>query len=194
MSASSDSQIAADSSIAVILPKRIYFDRKYFHQDWSLPDSIVYYITQNPSSAEFYFNLISTCKYFFTKNAILLCPGLGFDGKIYEEKSKALEELTACNDLESPAKIWIVGCDFGVFPSKTSNLTNGVSSFIENIYRCEAERLYFVNQIISHDELFFLTSSVYAIHFDQVTVKDKDGSILPLEKIVEAIPKLKEIY
>uniref|UniRef100_A0A914PYK6 Uncharacterized protein n=1 Tax=Panagrolaimus davidi TaxID=227884 RepID=A0A914PYK6_9BILA len=194
MSSSSDSQNADNSSMVVIPPKRICFDGKFFHQDWSLPDSIIYYIAQNPSSAEFYLNLIETCKYFFAKHPILLCPGLGFDGKMYEDKSEALEGPTACNDLESPVKLWIVGGDFGVFPPKTSNLTNGVSSFIENIYRCEAESVYFVNQIISHDELLFLTSSVHSIHFDQVTVKNKDGSILPLEKIVEAIPKLKEIY
>uniref|UniRef100_A0AC34FGX2 Uncharacterized protein n=1 Tax=Panagrolaimus sp. ES5 TaxID=591445 RepID=A0AC34FGX2_9BILA len=56
--------------------KKIYFTGPHGRREWSLPDSIMYYMAMNPKSAEVYQKLVKSCKYFYIKNPIVVVPDL----------------------------------------------------------------------------------------------------------------------
>uniref|UniRef100_A0AC34G2F0 Uncharacterized protein n=1 Tax=Panagrolaimus sp. ES5 TaxID=591445 RepID=A0AC34G2F0_9BILA len=52
-------------------------------QNWSLSDSIIYYMAKNPKNANIYLKLVKSCKHFFVKNPIIIVERLlrNFDEK-----------------------------------------------------------------------------------------------------------------
>uniref|UniRef100_A0A914PW66 Uncharacterized protein n=1 Tax=Panagrolaimus davidi TaxID=227884 RepID=A0A914PW66_9BILA len=54
----------------VPFPKPAQVFATYFRQDFSMPDSIMFYIAKNPKSSKLYEEIIQTCKYFFATNPI----------------------------------------------------------------------------------------------------------------------------
>uniref|UniRef100_A0AC34FT66 Uncharacterized protein n=1 Tax=Panagrolaimus sp. ES5 TaxID=591445 RepID=A0AC34FT66_9BILA len=117
-------QESVNKNSKTILSKRASFFASYRRdQNFAFPDSIMFYISQNPPSA---------------KNFPLIVP------KIYQSNVK---ELTLRE------------------------------------------------QIISFNDLIFLASKCKTIHFWRgANVVDKEGCVVPLEKIVEVLPKLTFIF
>uniref|UniRef100_A0A914PV68 Uncharacterized protein n=1 Tax=Panagrolaimus davidi TaxID=227884 RepID=A0A914PV68_9BILA len=61
----------------IIAPiKQLYFHGPYIRQNWPFRDSLINYITKNPSNAKAWQKLIQPCKYFFAKNSIFVIDKL----------------------------------------------------------------------------------------------------------------------
>uniref|UniRef100_A0A914PJX3 Uncharacterized protein n=1 Tax=Panagrolaimus davidi TaxID=227884 RepID=A0A914PJX3_9BILA len=68
---------------------------------------------------------------------------------------------------------------------------NIVSSIIPKLYKCDPKYLFIYNQNIFFHDLSLLFESAEKIYFTDVCVKNDDGSIVSVEKIVEIAVKAK---
>uniref|UniRef100_A0AC35FD13 Uncharacterized protein n=1 Tax=Panagrolaimus sp. PS1159 TaxID=55785 RepID=A0AC35FD13_9BILA len=169
-------------------PKRLHFDGQFCRQNWSLSYLVIDYITNTQTSAKAWTKLIQSCKNFFAKNQIFVIEKLclTFDSKL----KLSMNEFEKSFDFAKvPCKFWIT--DIFHFPFVTTQ--NKISSIIPKNYRCDVKVLRLFHQTISFDAFLFLSSNVEIIKLDFVTVKNENGSIVPFEKLVEILPKIKEI-
>uniref|UniRef100_A0A914PEZ2 Uncharacterized protein n=1 Tax=Panagrolaimus davidi TaxID=227884 RepID=A0A914PEZ2_9BILA len=165
----------AENSIKVI-SKRTKFMAKYYRQNFSMPDSIIFYIAKNPKTAALYLKMVQTCKYFFVKNPIIIILNLNAYGGKWRSGNVPLN-LTKYN-----CKYWITNkiysCGYE-FVDK-----NIFCPIIPKLYQCDAKSLYLYSQIVSFNDLSLLISSVEEICIHNVIVKHADSSDVPLEDIV----------
>uniref|UniRef100_A0A914PJL7 Uncharacterized protein n=1 Tax=Panagrolaimus davidi TaxID=227884 RepID=A0A914PJL7_9BILA len=137
----------------------------------------------NPLSPKIYQKLIQTCKYFFIKNPIIVFEKLFLDFK---------ENIAHLNHFGKPFnmtnftfKIWVIN----EFHNAARNtLLFHTSSMIRKIHRCDAKELYLSHQEISLNEFIFLSPNIKIISLNCTPVKNEDGTILPLEKLVTYLP------
>uniref|UniRef100_A0A914PY52 Uncharacterized protein n=1 Tax=Panagrolaimus davidi TaxID=227884 RepID=A0A914PY52_9BILA len=168
--------------------RKAIFDFNRQHQNWSLPDPIIYYIAKNPSTSKVYQKLIQSCKYFFEKNPILVLDDLIY---IHEKKRWSTSHGNKLIDMKN------ISCKFWITEFISTNYCcneNIISSIIPKIYKCDAKMLCLDNQIFSYNDFAFLVPNAEDINFKAVTVMNENGSIVPFEKFFEAIPKIKYIY
>uniref|UniRef100_A0A914PM09 Uncharacterized protein n=1 Tax=Panagrolaimus davidi TaxID=227884 RepID=A0A914PM09_9BILA len=172
---------AEDSTM--VHPKRTKFSStNVFRQNLSLPDSLMYYICKNPNTPATYQKLMKACKYFFIKNPIRIVKMLDYawDKWLVENAPLDLSKLTY--------KLWITD-QFEVQPRANDNL---VTAIMPKLYRCDAKELYISYQVLFFYDLPLLFSSAEEIEFLNVTIKNEDGSIVALEKMVEVAVKAKK--
>uniref|UniRef100_A0A914PF00 Ribosomal protein S2 n=1 Tax=Panagrolaimus davidi TaxID=227884 RepID=A0A914PF00_9BILA len=158
------------------MPTSVEFFSTYRNQNFSLPNSIIYYIARNPKSSKSYQKWIKVCKYFFAKNPILIINSLRFGEKLPQ---KILST-------KSNIKIWITG-GFLVNPLLPNETFQKLfSSIFLKIY-CKSEilRLCLFDISLTFDEFKFLSSSAEAINLNNVSIKYQNGKDVELEKIVE---------
>uniref|UniRef100_A0AC34G5E2 Uncharacterized protein n=1 Tax=Panagrolaimus sp. ES5 TaxID=591445 RepID=A0AC34G5E2_9BILA len=152
------------------------------NQDWSLPESIIYYMAMNPKNAKVYEKLVHSCKYFFVKNPILVADRFDYDrvdGKWIHFVCRG-RDCTKFSSVSS--KFWI-----------TKEFTQSFSSILSKFYRVDVKELNISNQHISLDDFVFLASNVKYMRLWHTTVKNADSSIVPFEKLVKLLPKLNYI-
>uniref|UniRef100_A0AC35G986 Uncharacterized protein n=1 Tax=Panagrolaimus sp. PS1159 TaxID=55785 RepID=A0AC35G986_9BILA len=65
---------------------------------------------------------------------------------------------------------------------------------IPKIYKCDAKILSLENQIFSYSDFTFLASNAEKIYFEEVTLMNENGSIVPLENFFETLPKIKTFF
>uniref|UniRef100_A0A914PDB1 Uncharacterized protein n=1 Tax=Panagrolaimus davidi TaxID=227884 RepID=A0A914PDB1_9BILA len=172
----------------MVFPNRGQFYSTYRRQNFAFQGSIMHYIAKNPKSSKLYQKLVQSCKYFFLKNPILIFYKLRYINGGWDVMAEA-EHGWKCIDIKNILiKCWITKGLYGF----TGN-NRIVSSLIPKLYKCDAKRLDLLNQIITFDELLFLASNAEEIDFDEVVVKYENGSVVPLEKVVEVLPKIKTI-
>ena len=166
-------------------------------QRFSLPEALVFYITKNSlfSSADgeffVYHKLIICCKYFWLKNPVIILNGLDY----YKfNKYWSTQDINGFQDFHKlkienlNQKLWIHSyltvCD-------DQNLSLA-SSLIPKIYRCDLNDLWLSHQTVSFDEFkkFVSSGSLKSLDLNETTVKNDDGSIVPIEKLIELSPKL----
>uniref|UniRef100_A0A914XZI0 Uncharacterized protein n=1 Tax=Panagrolaimus superbus TaxID=310955 RepID=A0A914XZI0_9BILA len=173
--------------------KIVYSSREEFfatynpQQKWSLPDSIIYNIAKNPKNAKIYQKLIQSSKYFFVKNPIIVAERLCIR-KDHAILNKYLNMPCVTS------KFWIT--DKFENASKMLDLKSTpilISSFIPQLYRNDAAYLYLRGQIISYNQFMFISSNAQHIVLNETVVKDDDGSVVPLEKLVAILSKAKDI-
>uniref|UniRef100_A0A914PQF1 Uncharacterized protein n=1 Tax=Panagrolaimus davidi TaxID=227884 RepID=A0A914PQF1_9BILA len=169
---SSNRKRKAEDSIMVI-SKRARFYATYHRQNFSMPDSVIFYVAKNPKTAELYLKMVKTCKYFFIKNPIIIISNLDADGGEWRSDDVPLN-LTKYN-----CKYWITD---GIYAS-ARGLVNIFLSIIPKLYQCDAESLWLSDQIISFNDLSLIISSAEEIRFTNVIVKHADSSDVPLEDI-----------
>uniref|UniRef100_A0AC34G8G3 DUF38 domain-containing protein n=1 Tax=Panagrolaimus sp. ES5 TaxID=591445 RepID=A0AC34G8G3_9BILA len=170
-------------------PKKIYFSGPYRRQEWSFPDSIIHYITQKPSTAKCYQNMIQCCKYFFAKNSILVFSNLRF----FDTKWLIFNTFETLGIKIFDKKLWIT--DSITVTNDARGKPNLISSIVvPKLYKCDAKNLHLGNQIISYKDFCFLAANVEKIDVYEGIVKHEDGSAVGFEKLVEALPKLKFIF
>uniref|UniRef100_A0A914Q5P4 Uncharacterized protein n=1 Tax=Panagrolaimus davidi TaxID=227884 RepID=A0A914Q5P4_9BILA len=184
-----------DPNAARTIPsRRAQFFANYFLQNFSLRDSIIHYIEKNPKTWELYQKLIKSCKYFFVKNTILVVRRLSYNkndlwfAKADGDVDKVLIDLNKIK-----CKFWVTE-KFDVFPYVTNYNPNILSSNIPKLYKCDAMFLHLKGQTISSYDHSFFISDAEEIFFEDVTVKDENGKLLPLEKLIEGSIKVETIY
>uniref|UniRef100_A0A914PG25 Uncharacterized protein n=1 Tax=Panagrolaimus davidi TaxID=227884 RepID=A0A914PG25_9BILA len=178
-----ENNAAKDDGMIVRNSNRAKFMGTYYHQNFSLPDSIIFYIAKNHKTWKLYQKMVKTCKYFFVENPILVIekPLSYFDSQWTIKK-------TPYNTNQTMSKLWIAD-NLYVSPkysisAETKN-QNIVTSIIPKVYRCDAFIIKLLKQVISYRDLPLLTSSAEWIFFHQVVVKHEDGSNVEVQKIVK---------
>uniref|UniRef100_A0A914QTV2 DUF38 domain-containing protein n=1 Tax=Panagrolaimus davidi TaxID=227884 RepID=A0A914QTV2_9BILA len=163
------------------------FYSTYKRQNFSMPDSVMFYMAKNPKTAEMYQKMIQICKYFFIKNPILVIPSLVYDGKKWREsRSHVFFDLS-----KTTSKFWITeGIEVAL---KKVIVENPVSSLIPKLFRCNAKNVVVANQEIYYHDIRHLLPSAEKIIMMNVTVKYENGFIVALENIVEIAVKAKKI-
>lgn len=160
------------------------------YQKWSLPESIIYYITKNPLSSKCYSKLVQSCKYFFIKNPILIIQCLRFSLGTW---IISLNNVGACIEMSRiTAKLWITD-ELLVFDFDKTR-SSLVSSIFPKIFQSNVSTLKLCNQVISYSEFLFLSSNVQNIILDYITVINVDGSIVSLEKLFKSLSIIKRFY
>uniref|UniRef100_A0A914QAY3 Uncharacterized protein n=1 Tax=Panagrolaimus davidi TaxID=227884 RepID=A0A914QAY3_9BILA len=181
-----ESNRAEDGGMIVRDSKRAKFMATYHHQNFSMRDSLIFYITANPKIAELYLKMIKTCKYFFVKNPILV-----IDRRLNYYCQWTIAE-TPYDLNRTTSKLWIAD---GLFVFPKSFITaetkdqNILTSIIPKLYQCHVRVLSLHKQVMSSQDLPLLISSAKRICFDQVVVKNEDGSNVDVQKVVEIASK-----
>uniref|UniRef100_A0AC35GVW2 Uncharacterized protein n=1 Tax=Panagrolaimus sp. PS1159 TaxID=55785 RepID=A0AC35GVW2_9BILA len=169
----------------MVISKRVRFYAKYYQQNFSMPNSIIFYIAKNPKTAELYLKMVKTCKYLFVKNPIIIIPNLETgDGEW--RSGKIPLNLTKYN-----CKYWItdkIKASAYEFVDK-----NIFSSIIPKLYQCDVKCLFLSDQIISYDDLSAIILSAERIGFTNVVVKHADSSDVPLEDIIAIAVNAKSV-
>jgi hypothetical protein len=174
-------------------PKRVHFRGPYRPQNWSLPDSLIYYITKTPSNAKGWQKLIQRCKYFFSKNPIIVADCLDFSQGCVASTGRHEKRIPSNN---VSYKLWIAE-KLRIYEANP----NCVSSFIPQIYRCDAKKLILYGPILSYNEFLFFSRNVEVLHLYYSRVENgygtvamnEDRTIVPLENLVKTLVNLKEI-
>uniref|UniRef100_A0A914P8G3 Uncharacterized protein n=1 Tax=Panagrolaimus davidi TaxID=227884 RepID=A0A914P8G3_9BILA len=154
-----ESNGAENNGMNVRNSKRAKFMATYRHQNFSIPDSVIFYIAKNPKTAELYQKMIKTCKYFFIKNPIIV-----IDKPLNYDNSQWTIVQTPYDMNQTTSKLWTAD-DLNVSPKYSITTEtkdqNILTSIIPNLYRW--------------------------IYFDEVVVKHEDGSNVEVQKIVEIV-------
>uniref|UniRef100_A0A914PSI1 Uncharacterized protein n=1 Tax=Panagrolaimus davidi TaxID=227884 RepID=A0A914PSI1_9BILA len=174
-----------DEDSKMVISKRARFHAKYYQQNFSMPDSIIFYVAKNPKTAELYLKMVKTCKYFFVKNPIIIIPNLFTYGGKWSNGPVTL------NFTKYNCKYWITDEICASAPGLVNRII--FSPIIPKLHRCDAKSLSLSHQIISYHDLSFIISSAERIRFNNVVVKHADGSDVPLEDIVAIAVKVYEI-
>uniref|UniRef100_A0A914QBT1 Uncharacterized protein n=1 Tax=Panagrolaimus davidi TaxID=227884 RepID=A0A914QBT1_9BILA len=165
---------AQDSTM--VISERARFYAKYYQQNFSMPDSIIFYVAKNPNTAALYLKMVKSCKYFFVKNPIIIIKNLHADGGEWRSDNLPLN-LTKYN-----CKYWITD-EIKASASELIN-RNIFSSIIPKLYQCDVKYISVSDQIISFNDLSLIISSAEWIDFINVIVKHADSSDIPLEDII----------
>uniref|UniRef100_A0A914PQR1 DUF38 domain-containing protein n=1 Tax=Panagrolaimus davidi TaxID=227884 RepID=A0A914PQR1_9BILA len=179
---------ASGNASDVIPAKRLRFIAPNRRYDFDFPDSVIYYVAKNPTSAKLYKKLIKVCRYFFWKNPILFTDWLIYkNNEMKADFSKYEHDICLKN---VPYKFWVSGfCNIG-FDANSSFKKHIVPSFLPRIYRCEIENLALENQKLTTDEFSFLAAKTGQVCFSDLTVVNRDGKEIAFERLVELIPEV----
>uniref|UniRef100_A0AC35FK84 Uncharacterized protein n=1 Tax=Panagrolaimus sp. PS1159 TaxID=55785 RepID=A0AC35FK84_9BILA len=165
----------AEDSVMVV-SKRAKFMTKYYQQNFSMPDSVIFYIAKNPKTPELYLKMVKTCKYFFVKNPIIILSNLYAYGGKWRVKGKQLDLI------KYNCKYWITD---KIYASAYECVDKNIfSPIIPKLYQCDAKSLFLHSQVVSFNDLSLIISSAKEIDLYNVVVKLADSSDVPLEDIV----------
>ena len=164
-------------------------------QRFTLPEALVFYMAKNPPSPEVFHILIRCCKYFWLKNPVITFKD--FSCSTYHKywrtiKINGFGKYQEFHIENLNEKLWICW-HFSVWGDRNQFMA---SSFIPRIHRCDLNSLMLFNQIVSFDEFqkFISSGSLELLKFYKTIVKNKDGTIVPIEKLIELLPNVKIIY
>uniref|UniRef100_A0AC35FH69 Uncharacterized protein n=1 Tax=Panagrolaimus sp. PS1159 TaxID=55785 RepID=A0AC35FH69_9BILA len=96
-------------------------------------------------------------------------------------------------EFQEPADFTNVLCKFWLTDEFwCGKLSIPFSTIFSYLHQVDVKTLDFCKHTFSFNEFVFLASNVEKITLCHVTVKNEDGTIVPLEKIVKVLPKIKE--
>uniref|UniRef100_A0A914P6Z4 Uncharacterized protein n=1 Tax=Panagrolaimus davidi TaxID=227884 RepID=A0A914P6Z4_9BILA len=172
----------------IIVPvKQLHFHGPYIRQNWPFRDSLINYTTKTPSNSKAWQKLIKSCKYVFAKNPILVIENLWWDEEDWYASSN--NDAGPVDFTKISSKLWITD-KFNATCAPPEN----VSLIIPKIYKCDAKYLSLMNDVISYKDFLFLSSNVEDTVLRENIVKNSDGSIVSLEKLIAVLPKIKSIF
>uniref|UniRef100_A0A914QY82 Uncharacterized protein n=1 Tax=Panagrolaimus davidi TaxID=227884 RepID=A0A914QY82_9BILA len=129
----------AKEYVDIVPRKKIYFRGPYCRQDFAFQDSVIHSMIKNPTSTKLYEKLIHFCKYFFSKNPIVVIPHLEF--KHGKHRWKAVRNcITTRIDLANVLhKLWITDTVYGRNKVTTEIpwIFNLTASLVLKIYKCD---------------------------------------------------------
>uniref|UniRef100_A0A914PYL4 Uncharacterized protein n=1 Tax=Panagrolaimus davidi TaxID=227884 RepID=A0A914PYL4_9BILA len=160
----------------------------FCQQSFSLPsDSIIYYILMNPSTPELYQKLIQICKYFFINNPILIVPEVYFTGEDLLE-FKLNENFFH----KISSKIWITDI-IHIYQPYTKSDEEYIIPFIKpKVYRNDVKSIEIGIKNMFLDDFIFISSKAETVLLWPFSLINEDGSIVPLEKIIENLSAVKD--
>ena len=161
-------------------------------QQFSLPEALTFYIARHPFSVELYNKLIKCCKYFWLKNPVITFDEL-VDCRNLNWRTRRLNGFPQEGQFKMTnvnARIWIYE-NLSIFDNQNKFMAKFL---IPKIYRCNLNRLNLSYQSISFDEFKVFTSSsvIDSLSLNKTIVKDKNGTIIPIETLVELLPSLQK--
>uniref|UniRef100_A0A914Q0Y4 Uncharacterized protein n=1 Tax=Panagrolaimus davidi TaxID=227884 RepID=A0A914Q0Y4_9BILA len=176
-----------------LVPAPIFYGKRAWpggpsiQQNWSLPDSMIFYIAKNPSSSKVYQNLVQTCKFFFERNPIIIIAimdALGDGTKFHISQNEHFECIThncIIIDLNKlSTKIWITQ---GLYIQ--NRMQNSIETIIQKNFRFEKLRLVVEDNDIIFDDLKVLVSFAKSVTLcENNSIKYKNGTIVMLDKIL----------
>uniref|UniRef100_A0AC34GVM4 Uncharacterized protein n=1 Tax=Panagrolaimus sp. ES5 TaxID=591445 RepID=A0AC34GVM4_9BILA len=176
-----------DSKPKLIYGKIVWSGGPSIRQNFSLPESIMFYMARNPSTAEVYNKLIQTCKYFFEKHPILVVADIYGNTKICpNEDCLGNEECCVKIDLNKfSSKFWFTNM---IFPHDS----NTSSILCSKIYRCENSTLKLFDQNLMYNNFKLLASSAKNVELVDVKITNADGSMVMLETIFETVQNVEK--
>uniref|UniRef100_A0AC34F6P9 Uncharacterized protein n=1 Tax=Panagrolaimus sp. ES5 TaxID=591445 RepID=A0AC34F6P9_9BILA len=163
-------------------------------QDFSLPETILFYMAKNPPTPEFYNKSIQSCKYFFETLPVLVTTNI--TNLFYYD---ALHEYSICSKYEEDHdQKCCINFDIDkltsmLWPVKDVGLIAERTSICHKIYRC--------NNIISislagadvlYDDLKFLASSAKSVSIMNCDIYLDDETIVMLDTFLDAFPCVNE--
>uniref|UniRef100_A0AC34G194 Uncharacterized protein n=1 Tax=Panagrolaimus sp. ES5 TaxID=591445 RepID=A0AC34G194_9BILA len=159
-------------------------------QNFPFPDTVIYYVSMNPSSPKAYNKMIQSCKFFFETNPILF----GYDAvKICSKYLKNIfhNPNFSCLDIDMKkciSKFWLIHKLY--IDGDENEIPNFTSLLCSKLYRCDLKILELSDQNILFDDFKLLVSSVKTISLYNVKTLYKDGKVVMLEAIFESIPNI----
>lgn len=157
-------------------------------------------MAKNPKSAHIYANMTQTCKYFFFKLPIITLNYLRNsteDHWVYEGVN-GIQVWGTTRIL--PSKIWLASeCNFNCVPCDTWNFpvtAKRASALSSKIYRSDLITLYMSFQGLLFNEFKILASSntIKKLVLYETLIEYENGTVVPMEKIIENFPLLEDIY
>ena len=162
------------------------FENIHF-QKFAIPPNIIYYITQNPTSASGYQNLIQSCKYFYRKKPVIIVDDITF----------ADDRLRICknDDKKNYGSLTLIQafCQFWVLQKATFfSLNNVAIEFIcEKMFRTAGLHLYKSdNVVLDHIMQPETIQSIRNVYFYLTVFKNPDGNLMSIEKVFKFFPNL----
>ena len=159
-------------------------------QRFSIPGTLVHYILKHPTSHRLLMKLIQTCKYFFSKNPILVIDSFWYNrGSWYMGLN---DEIIPYDVDECPFKLW----NMSSFVAVANNvITQLVSAILPKVYRCELTELCLKGMTLSYDEFQFLTSSgnIKSLTTAKLILQHSDGSVVGIDEILQMVPLAKNV-
>uniref|UniRef100_A0A914QXJ1 Uncharacterized protein n=1 Tax=Panagrolaimus davidi TaxID=227884 RepID=A0A914QXJ1_9BILA len=181
----------------IVPATRTRFYNSIHQQNFPFRAPIIDYVAKNPFSHAGHFKLIQACKFFFIKNPIILVSMIHNNMSGEKWFITVNGEHIDINDISS--NVWIT--DEIEISSLSSTWQNEqpreapyISSIMPKIYKSDIEQFILWHHNIFLDDLIFLASKCKLVSFSRVTVENKDGSKVALEKIIEALPKVDDFY
>uniref|UniRef100_A0A914PBS3 Uncharacterized protein n=1 Tax=Panagrolaimus davidi TaxID=227884 RepID=A0A914PBS3_9BILA len=194
------------NNVSMVFPNRAQFYTSCQLQNFSMPDSIIFYISKNPSTSKFYRKLTQTCKHCFIKNPMINVPVLLFT-ELKEKGWYTQGSLPSKNRLnvgsvyfnEVTSKIWIT--DSLTVSGRTRNRPV-VTSFMPKIYKCDAKSISIFEQMFSFNDLMVIASKCEKLFLSNVVIMSNDEVVpetqkdcfetaVSLEALVKTLPNVK---
>ena len=156
---------------------------KLYSQSFSIPSSIIYYITKNPVSPSTYEKLIRSCKHFFAKNPIIVVDGIRFsrDDGFSVSKNLAVKSYKSLNQVL--CKFWVDSLAIQKCPINLNH----------RIFR--VNELYLNNDSVILEQILCpeVIEAIRKIKFRNTISKHADGSTMSIENLLEFFPNLESI-
>ena len=162
------------------------------NQRFSIPEIIVHYLAKNPTSSKLWKKLVQTCKYFYSKNPVIVVNAVreNFVNNFWNVRSDLWGPRINFDLQNCSFKLWISNS----LSVDTYDTPDRISSLFQKVYRFDLKVLDLYNVSITFDEFCFLTTSntLIELDFDKVILKHPDGSLVDLVQILERIPRIQD--
>lgn len=159
-----------------------------YPQQFSLPPNLIYHITQYPCSFQVHQKLQKTCKYFYSKNPVIVVETVSGKPERISFGPTGCQAESYTEETFNPSfKIWVT--EIMTFENYHGDPFD-VKDVFRKIFRYEVDRLCLRRLNLSFDELTLFASSprIHSIWFDKLHVQYANGDTVPLEKIIELFP------
>ena len=160
-------------------------------QRFSIPQSILYYVTKDPTSPSLYQKFIQSCKYFYAKNPILVVDEIRLVDstvKIYQgDDTEDLPPYFILKPHQILCKLWVT------LRAEVGNLTDAATEILlQKIFR--VNKFWFYSVVIRLDSILHpkTIQSVKKVDFCNTIPEFADETPMPVENVFEFFPNLED--
>ena len=166
---------------------RIWDFEKPMPQQFSLPAFIVYYMSKNPTTPEVYEKLIRTCKYFYSKNPIIVAEFIKISKDYFRIRvtyvSKTYPIISNLNQIS--CKFWITG-----EVSVDGSLSFAIDILREKMFKLTKLSFWDMHVPIDTVSSIKVVKLMKELKLVGSVPEFADGTLMPCEKVFESFPNL----